>query len=277
MKYLSVGNIVSAGLRIYRDNFKSYYYLAFIAALWSWVPIYGWAKFVANLGVISRLAFGEVTEKPETITEARRYIKPRMWSFLGASFLVAFKLFLAYLGGAIVMAIFFGIIIFALRAIFNSFLGLAGSIILFILLIIGFIVLIIYFIRLIARYFIFDLPLAIEDNINASDSINRSLELTQGFLGNIQLIVFIASLISLPLWGIAIFLQLVPEFLKNSDLAIPSSIVFVVSLVVSSATTAFISPLWQTTKAVVYYDLRVRREGFGMKLRDNLGGIEDKE
>lgn len=33
MKPLGVGNVVSAGLRIYRDNFKKYYRLAFIAYL----------------------------------------------------------------------------------------------------------------------------------------------------------------------------------------------------------------------------------------------------
>jgi hypothetical protein len=264
MKSLSVGNVVSAGLKIYRANFKNYYYLAFIAALWSWVPIYGWAKYVANLGLISRLAFNEITENPETLSEARRYIKPRMWSFLGASLLVFLKLFLAYLGGAIVVAIFFGVIIGGLSAV----LGTAGSIIAIPLVIIVLIAFVVYFIRIISRYFIFDLPLAVEDNVNASGSVNRSVELTKGFLGNIQLIVFITGLISFPLWGIAIVLQLIPEFVKNSELAIPNSLVFIVSLIVSSATAAFIAPFWQTTKAVVYYDLRVRREGLGMELRD---------
>ena len=33
MKPLSVGNVISAGLRIYRDNFKNYYRLALIGSL----------------------------------------------------------------------------------------------------------------------------------------------------------------------------------------------------------------------------------------------------
>ena len=84
MKPLTVGNVVSAGLRIYRDRFFDYYKLAFIGSLWVLVPVYGWAKYSAMMGLISRLAFGEVTEKPEPIRDAQRFIKPRMWSFLGA-------------------------------------------------------------------------------------------------------------------------------------------------------------------------------------------------
>jgi hypothetical protein len=78
MNPLSVGNVVSAGLRIYRDRFLTYFRLAFIAYLWIFVPIYGWAKFSSIMGLISRLAFGEVRERPETVTEANRYVKPRL-------------------------------------------------------------------------------------------------------------------------------------------------------------------------------------------------------
>ena len=66
MKPLTVGNVVSAGLRIYRDRFLEYFRIAFIGYLWILVPIYGWAKFAAMNGLIARLTFGEVTEKPET-------------------------------------------------------------------------------------------------------------------------------------------------------------------------------------------------------------------
>ena len=32
---------------------------------------------------------------------------------------------------------------------------------------------------------------------------------------------------------------------------------------------ALIAPFWQTVKAVIYYDLRSRREGLGLQLRDH--------
>jgi hypothetical protein len=91
---LSVGNVVSASLRIYPDHFKSYFGLALVAYLWLLVPIYGWAKYSAISALISRLAFGEVREKPETVSDARREVNPRMWSFFGAGILT----FLIYIG-----------------------------------------------------------------------------------------------------------------------------------------------------------------------------------
>ena len=63
MKSLSIGNIVSAGLRIYRDHFSDYFRLAFIGYLWIIVPVYGWAKLATNMGLISRLVFAEIAEK----------------------------------------------------------------------------------------------------------------------------------------------------------------------------------------------------------------------
>src|SRR4028118_994496 len=84
---LSVGNVVSASLRIYRDHFKSYFGLAFVASLWLFVPVIGWAKYSAISALISRLAFGEVSEKPETVSDARRQVNPRMWRFLWAGIL----------------------------------------------------------------------------------------------------------------------------------------------------------------------------------------------
>ena len=268
MKSLSAGNVVSVGLRIYRDNFKQYYSLAFIAALWSWIPIYGTAKFLAAMGLISRLAFGEITDNPETITEARRHLKPKMWSFLGAALLVGLRLLLGYLLAAVAMVLLFAVIGLLSRVLGGV--GAITSIISAVLGVVGLIAFVIYIVRLIALFLIFDLPLAVEENISASQSVKRSIELTKGSVWNIQLVVFIASLITIPLWSVAIAIQVFPEFLKNSDSPVPFAVVYILSLVVSSATSAFITPLWQTIKTAVYYDLRVRREGLGMQLRDKI-------
>ena len=103
---LSVGNVVSASLRIYRDRFKLYYGLAFSAYPWVLIPVYGWAKFSATLGVISRLAFSEVSERPETVSDAQRSVQPRMWTFLAAGFLVALILMAVLIGGIVAFSVF---------------------------------------------------------------------------------------------------------------------------------------------------------------------------
>ena len=91
---LSVGDVVNGGIRIYRDHFKSYFILALTGYAWLLVPVYGWAKFSATLGILSRLAFGEVSEHPETVGDVSSEVNPRMWNFFGAGILTI----LIYLG-----------------------------------------------------------------------------------------------------------------------------------------------------------------------------------
>ena len=79
---LSVGNVVNVTLNLYRANFKLYLKLSCFAYLWLLVPLYGWAKFLAISALISRLAFSELMGKTESVKDARRYIRPQIWSFL---------------------------------------------------------------------------------------------------------------------------------------------------------------------------------------------------
>ena len=213
MKPLSVGNVVSAGLRIYRDNFKKYYKLAFIGYLWILLPafileiiggiavgfvdrgsaisgilvllfvvaivglVYGCAKYYAIAGLISRLAYSEITEKPETVKDANRYVKGRMWSFLGAGLLVFLRLLLAYIGGAIILAIVLTALIFGLNLVLPQQIALLITIVLGIA---GLVAFLSFLIRLLASFFVSELPLAMEDDMNATKALRRSQELTNG-------------------------------------------------------------------------------------------------
>ena len=49
------------------------------------------------------------------------------------------------------------------------------------------------------RFYLVDVPLAIEDDVNGSSSINRSWELTKGSIGRIVLISLIGVLITIPI------------------------------------------------------------------------------
>ena len=278
MKTLSVGNVVSAGLRIYRDHFTDYFRLAFIGYLWIVVPVYGWAKLTATMGLISRLAFGEVIEKPESIRDAQRYIQPRMWSFLGAAILVSLILFgawIAFFLGILFFSLIGGLIIGLISTIISGS-GLVStilSILMGLIMLIGFILLLIGIIWLISRLFMVELPLGIEENVNATEAIGRSWELTKDSVLRIQLIVFIAFLISLPITAViqiaSVILQGVLGSIYPSDSDIFGFLYTIAIFVISIGSYALMSPFWQSIKAVLYYDLRVRREGFGMEMRDN--------
>ncbi|WP_019508643.1 hypothetical protein [Pleurocapsa sp. PCC 7319] len=265
MKPLSVGNVVSAGLRIYRDNFKKYFKLAFFGYLWIFVPIYGWAKFSAMMGLIARLAFGEVAEKPEAIKDAQRHIKPRMWDFFVAGILVSLIFSAAIIPYFIVLGI--------IGAIIGTIAGQGSSVlpIIFILVMIAAILFFIFgMIWLISRLFLVELPLAIEENITSVNTISRSWQLTKGSVGRIQLIVFIAFLISLPI-GIAVqifsfILQvMIGAGLENAPGFAGIGVLLYLVLLIGSG--ALMIPFWQAIKAVIYYDLRLRREGMGIDLR----------
>ena len=260
---LSVGNVVSASLRIYRDHFKSYFGLALVASLWLFLPIYGWAKYSAILGLISRLAFGEVREKPETVSDARREVNPRMWSFFGAGILTV----LIYFGVSLVGGIAMGILAAVAGAILGQNYLIIGS-----LVVVAFIAFLIIFIRLISRLLIVELPLAIENNIGASSAIGRSRELTKGSVGRLQWIVFVAILVSLPITIVVQILTASVESVLRAVLGAESGIFFLVYflliLLLSFASGALVTPFWQAMKAIIYYDLRSRKEGLGLQMRD---------
>lgn len=264
---LSVGNVVSAGVRIYRSHLQQYFTQALIAHLWILVPIYGWAKYSAIAGLISRLAFGELTNQPETLTEARKHTHPRMWSFLGAGILLMLIFLGLYLGGVIV----FTILMFAGALISQTIPG-GGFIVEPLLVLVALIFFIVLLIRVFSRLMIVEVPLAIEPNMNASGAISRSWELTKGSVGRIAWIAVVAFLITLlvnvPVQVISSLLQLATESAAtpggDSGVAL---LLLLINLVLSFGVAALIMPFWQVIKAVIYYDLRARREGLGLGLR----------
>ncbi len=260
---LSVGNVVSAGVRIYRSHLKQYFKLSIRASLWSIVPIYGWAKSTEIAGAIARLAYSELIDKPETVADARRHTSPRLWQFFVTSLLMGLIFVGLYVGVVIGFSIIVGVGAVA-ASVSPPLIPLAV-----ILGIVGFIAALIVLIRFGSRLFIYDLPMAIEDNIDSTTSISRSWSLTKGSVGRLQWIFFVASLITLLVLSPAIALSGTVSFLAIND---PSSSVLpliqLVDLVVRVLLSALIMPYWQAIKAVVYYDLRARREGLGLQLRD---------
>lgn len=261
---LSVGNVVSASLRIYRDHFKSYFGLAFTAYLWLLVPIYGWAKYSAISGLISRLAYGEVRENPEIVSDANSEVNPRMWRFLWAGVLTSLIYIGVYLGCAIALLVV-GV---GAATIF----GQNGRIIGGLLVAVGVIAFLIIYIRILSRLLIVEVPLAIENNQSASSAISRSWELTKGSVGRIQWIVVVAFLVSLPVYIVSNVLTAIVQIVLLRLLGPESSLYFlfywILIVGLSFGFGALLTPFWQAIKAIIYYDLRSRKEGLGLQMRD---------
>ncbi|TAE54774.1 MAG: DUF975 family protein [Nostocales cyanobacterium] len=266
---LSVGNVVSAGVRLYRSHLKEYFLLALRAYCWVLVPIYGWAKFYALSALIGRLAFGDLVNQPESIRSGENFVNARLWKFLGT------MLLMSLIGGGI--GIGFAIVLGIILAVAGAALGVQNggfgnaaifSLIAFLVVIVG----IFIFAWVLTRFYLVDLPLAIEEDCDATGTIKRSVELTKGYVGRIFLISFVAILITLP---IQILLQIVTSVVQliftpllQDGNAFLSLVFFVLVFGMAFASNAVILPFLQTVKAVIYYDLRTRREGFGLQLRD---------
>lgn len=273
---LSIGNVVSAGVRLYRSNLKIYLQLALVAHLWFLVPIYGWAKYAAISGLISRLAFGELINKPESVKTARSKINSRLWSFLRVTLQFLISLALLYIGLplllGIIMGIIMGIVLGILMLILGNPINPSNKIllpipifrILIAIMLVGVLVGLMWYY---SRWVVAEVPLAVEESINGGESIARSWELTKNSVLRIQGIVIVAFAVTLP---ILLLFSYLPQIfvLRVEEGSTTYWILLFISWLTSLVGGIFVMPFWQAIKAVLYYDLRSRREGFGLQLRD---------
>ncbi|GFZ94078.1 hypothetical protein CYANOKiyG1_04740 [Okeania sp. KiyG1] len=130
---------------------------------------------------------------------------------------------------------------------------------------------------LLARFFILEIPLAVEEVAGATKTLGRSWELTKGYVRRIFIILVIAGLITLP---VGIILQIFTTILQGILLLAISPtqpidatnpniqfLSFLLGYAIGLLSNVFLLPFWQAIKAVVYYDLRTRREGIDLQLR----------
>jgi hypothetical protein len=314
---LSVGNVVSAGLRLYSSHFQQYARVALFATLWILVPfliavpiilffaviqdyygllaliipawigllLYCIAKYMAGSAAIARLAFGELTQRPETPEQARRFTNSRMWWF----WLVTLLLSLIYGGVTIAFYILLTVLIVIAVAVIGgtamlqtsppeAFLEqMFGNPEIIMILGLGFLGLLALFFTFFcwfaARFSVAEIPLAIEAEMDAAKSIGRSWQLTQKNAWRIFLILFVTALITVPVQFLTQLAVSVVDGIAGTLLPQNSSAYTLLSLtftyILSFAVSILIVPLWQSIKAVIYYDLRSRREGLGLQLRNS--------
>lgn len=262
---LNVGNVVTMAFSLYKSNFATLMKLSGTAVLWSFVPVYGWAKSAMYYGVMSRLGFGLLNNQPETAVEARRSIQDRLWTFLLTRFLVGLIVGALFISLLIAFVILFGISI-ALGAA----LGTAGIVFGVILGLLAFLGLLLGLAWASSRFMVAEIPIALSENlIDPIAAIGQSWKLTQGFVLRLMTIVFVAGLVLMP---VQILANLGPQLLQYAPMAdvepVVIGIVFLVVMLLAIAGQILTLPFWQMLIAVVYYDLRARKEGLDIQLRD---------
>ena len=181
MNNLKISSTVKTAFCVYRDRFREYYRIAFTNSFWIFVPVYGWAKYAAMMGLLARLAYGEVAGNPETIIEAKRHIKPKKWYFFGAGLMETYifyiKILLVVISLRITILIIFSTDNFSF--IFNSLFWLIVVIISFY-----------YYYWVMCHLFLYELPLAIDNNTNTTESRKIGWQLVKSSVLKLQIIIF---------------------------------------------------------------------------------------
>ncbi len=261
-KSLNLGDVISAGFRIYRDHFKQYFTMAFFGFLWLIVPIYGWAKFAAISGAIARLAFFEVSERPEPGADAKRYTDKRKWSFLGQSLLLLLIMIGAFIGLAIAVRIagFLVSILLSPESLVSLLLGFLLGVVAFVMFYIG-------LMWISARLYICDVILAVENPMTATGAISKSWQITKESAFKIIWILIVAGLATSPIGVVQLMIQITRLSINANapdEITILVNLLFLPVLIAMSALTW---PFFQSITAVIYYDI-ISRNGKQNRVTD---------
>jgi hypothetical protein len=287
---LSINSVVTMGINLYRTHLKQYFQLAIIAHLWLLVPVYGYAKFCANAALISRLAFYELIHQPENIKQASSKVNRRLGEFFITGILVfilpAIQVLLVVLLFSLILSIIVTVIrlTFAIKILTSLAQPLAyfgnNLLILSVLYLYSIIFLLVYILLPLWFYspmFLTDVSLSTENNIRLFSMLKQGWQLTKALKLRIISIIFITFSITLPItiltWLIAsislalliIIFPQISEFFARED-----SLISILFFGFFSFCNGVISmPIWQCIKSVVYYDIRCRRDGWDLNLRQH--------
>jgi hypothetical protein len=274
---LSIGNVVSAGLGLYRSHLKAYLGLSTKAHLWSLIPIYGWSKYQTMSASIARHAFQELICQPESLRQSEQQVNPHLWLFFALQMLVL--VLLVAINMALSLVQFIGLTI--PLSLLVDILGEVGGLLLLPMQIIINLVFYGIYLWFWSRLFIPEMPLAIDAQTDVIDNIGRSWSLTQGSGIRILIVISVVFVITIPLYLLALSpaMILLGTALPLAISAIEESVSFaiffalfmlalLVGIVMLFVVSIFVMPIWQAIKSIIYYDLRSRREGLGLQLRD---------
>ena len=283
---LNIGNTINTAFRLYRDRFPTYVFFAVRAGLWSLLPlvlqlilsqllyqtitpeqgsdiglrlflfpvqIFSAAKYLFNSAVISRLAFQDIIYQPETAGQAEKKVKPKMWRLWWMQVLIGL------LGAAIILPITLSLVLVSFIPILGVLLILPASF-----------CLAFFFLWLSARIYIAELPLVIEDNLGSWQAIKRGWHLTKNSAWRIVGVMFIASLLIIPVYILSVALASIPFWFNSSEdwqtlaenpLFFRQMAMFLTTIFLLLST--LLVPFWQSLKSVIYNHLLDQKKNDG--------------
>jgi hypothetical protein len=255
------------------------------SVLFDFVNIFGsFFGLMALLAILGLLINGMVTlaltsqsiailhEEPLTLGQSVRRGLRRLGAFIWMSMVQAFLIFLATLAVMIPFFILIFLVIFAGTALGTTFFengdSVVGTIGIVLVILCGYLLAIVLMflpmIYLSARW-IAATPVLMAEQLGATEALRRSWRLTHrrvwravGYL--LLLFIITAFVISLP---VGVMQQLLFIVLPTSEMGV----VMAISTALSSLFSVIWSPFYACAVVLLYYDLRVRAEGYDLDLR----------
>ncbi len=237
-------------------NFHPSYFIGLIVLMAVYFFIYAFAMGATTFAV-SEIHLGRTI----TIREAYRKLRGRIWQMLVLMRKLAIRWFFAFILGGLGFGITVGfgaaaaMAIGKLAVVFAVLLGILVSILLFVLMIW-------YFLR-----FGCAIPALLLENLKASQAMKRSVALTKD---NILRVLAVGVLMALVSWTVAGTLQgpfLAVAMFITIKTHMPAPFwINALSIFSGGIGTAATAPLLMIGLVLLYFDIRVRKEGFDLQV-----------
>jgi hypothetical protein len=240
--------------------------IAFVAGvlLFILIQIIQGALFVATRA--------KLTNAQMTVGEACKLAADQAGRLIGISLLIFFRV----IGYVLLFIIASGLLVGVLGAIGammhvvteNSFsrghLPGAGVILLLVLLVIvGLIAYLFFWLWLATRYAL-SIPSALAENLSITESIRRSIRLSKGSRGRLYALFFGILVANVAIASVTVPFQLMLGHGAVDQRGLVFGVIGVLLAGFRILTSAFIVAVMGVATALCYYDLRVRKEGFGV-------------
>lgn len=220
----------------------------------------------------------KLSNSPMTVGEACKLAADKAGRLTGIALLILVRiigyLLLFYIASvvlALIVALMFGGLRHATGAVPFAFghgasLGLVAM---FALLMLALLVLYLCFLFWLYARYALSVPAALAENLSVTESIRRSIHLSRGSKG--RLYAMLLAIVGLYLVFDAVFIPI--EMMAFHPFHVPfqlpalgagAGIVFLLISIVSILLSAFVMAFIGVATALCYYDLRVRKEGFGV-------------
>ncbi len=289
---LSVGNVINAAVSVYKSNFRDFFSLALRSVGWLllgfvglipvilvavainnagvtvlagvvWLALFMFclAKSLNSRGVVTRIAYQQLINQPESLFSASSQLANSHWKFLRLALWLGLFIFGVLILAYLAFGALGGLGVFLATQLPNAI----GYILAAVLIIAGVVAFFWIFLSFYSSWFVAELPIAVERSAAGLDAIGRSRQLSTPFSSRILMIILVAFLIVLPINIIASVPALA---VIGQEPTSPAYITGqVLNLVLSILLELFLMPFWQVIKSVVYFDLRSRLEGADLQMK----------